>query len=239
MLFNGSPRGQASNTRLLLDAFACGFTRSGRHTVEWVDLANSVSIEAGIDGLVKADRVILAFPLYTDAMPGIVKTFIESLVPLRGKVDIPPLGFIVHSGFPEPIHSRALEMYLDKLCRRLGCRSLGTVIKGNSERLRQQPPWMTRTVIDRFRKLGIEMAVTGSFDTGIQAQIAGRETITPFALGIFRLLNLFGLTTRSWDQKMRRNGAFAKRFARPYLNGGVVPQGGHWPQMERNNEVLR
>ena len=70
----------------------------------------------------EAEQVLLAFPLYTDCMPGIVKVFIESLEPLCSREGNPDVGFIVQSGFPEAIHSRYVEKYLEKPSLRLGCR---------------------------------------------------------------------------------------------------------------------
>jgi len=55
-------------------------------------------------------------------MPGIVKVFIESLEPLCSREGNPDVGFIVQSGFPEAIHSRYVEKYLEKPSLRLGCR---------------------------------------------------------------------------------------------------------------------
>ncbi|MBE9593710.1 MAG: NAD(P)H-dependent oxidoreductase [Proteobacteria bacterium] len=43
----------------------------------------------------EAEQVLLAFPLYTDAMPAIAKTFIESLEPLCGREGNPDIGFIL------------------------------------------------------------------------------------------------------------------------------------------------
>ena len=83
-----------------------------------------------------AECVLLGFPLYTDAMPGMVKHFIEALEPLAGRKDNPSLGFLVQSGFPEGLHSRYVERYLEKLAERLGCPYLGTIVKGNGEGVR-------------------------------------------------------------------------------------------------------
>lgn len=48
----------------------------------------------------EAESIWLGFPLYTDAMPGVVKAFVESLEFLRERESNPPLGFLVQSGFP-------------------------------------------------------------------------------------------------------------------------------------------
>jgi NAD(P)H-dependent FMN reductase len=68
----------------------------------------------------QAECALLGFPLYTDAMPGVVKHFLEALEPLVGRPGNPPVGFLVQSGFPEGLHSRFVERYLEKLAARLG-----------------------------------------------------------------------------------------------------------------------
>ena len=48
----------------------------------------------------------------------------------------PPVGFVVQSGFPEGLHSRYVERYLEKLAARLGSPYLGTIVaKASGERL--------------------------------------------------------------------------------------------------------
>jgi len=56
--------------------------------------------------------------------------------------DNPSLGFLVQSGFPEGLHSRYVERYLESWQKRLGCPYLGTIVKGQREgvRLMQPPP---------------------------------------------------------------------------------------------------
>jgi len=44
----------------------------------------------------EAQQVILAFTLYTDAMPGIVKQFIEQLEPLCGRNNQPKVDHCSH-----------------------------------------------------------------------------------------------------------------------------------------------
>ena len=132
-VFNGSPRGKGSNTKFLLEHFLNGFMTTDGNSYEMVYLNRLKDSDKFIKFFQEAEQVLLAFPLYTDAMPAMVKTFIESLEPLCGREGNPDIGFIVQSGFPEAIHSRYIERYLEKLAIRLGCRYIGTVIKGGVE----------------------------------------------------------------------------------------------------------
>jgi NAD(P)H-dependent FMN reductase len=215
-LFNGSPRGKGSNTKILLEHFTRGFTETNENQFELAYLVNVDEMEEFIEMFQEAERVLLAFPLYTDAMPAIVKHFIENLEPLCGRENNPEIGFIVQSGFPETIHSRYVEKYLEKLAQRLGCKYLGTVIKGGVEGIQMKPPWMTRKLFDAFYRLGLLFGKTGTFDQDIIQSLANRERMSGFIRALFRLLAITGLTNFYWDTQLKKNKAFKNRFDKPY-----------------------
>jgi len=224
-IFNGSPRGKGSNTKILLDHFTRGFTEiahtgeNGETIPNKIDLAYLAKVrdmEEYVEMFREAERVLLAFPLYTDAMPGIVKHFIESLEPLCGMKNNPEIGFIVQSGFPEPAHSRYVEKYLEKLAARLHCKYLGTVVKGGVEGIQVQPPGMTKKLFDSFYRLGLEFGKTGAFDDGILRSLAPRERLSGFVRFVLTILSPTGLPNFYWNRQLKKNNAFDKRFARPY-----------------------
>jgi NAD(P)H-dependent FMN reductase len=215
-LFNGSPRGKGSNTKILLDHFIRGFTETKENKVELAYLVKVDEMEEFIEMFQEADQVIVAFPLYTDAMPAIVKHFIENLEPLCEEEINPEIGFIVQSGFQETIHSRYVEKYLERLAQRLGCKYLGTVIKGGVEGIQMKPPWMTKKLFDSFYRLGLHFGKTGTFDQDIIQSLANRERISGFRRAVFRLLAITGLTNFYWNTQLKKNNAFEKRFDKPY-----------------------
>jgi len=169
----------------------------------------------------EAEQVLLAFPLYTDAMPAIVKTFIESLEPLCGKEGNPDIGFIVQSGFPEAIHSRYVERYLEKLATRLRCRYKGTVIRGMGEIIRGEaigavPGWMNKKLYKSFYELGKSLGKTGEFNEQIVRKLAKPERLTKFNFWVFKLL--YNITSIIyWNKMLKENNAFEKRFDKPYI----------------------
>ena len=225
-IFNGSPRGKGSNTKILLDHFTRGFTETG-HTdengetipnkVEPAYLVNVDDTEEHVEMFRDATHVLLAFPLYTDAMPGIVKHFIEKLEPLCGMESNPEIGFLVQSGFPEPLHSRYVEKYLEKLAARLHCKYLGTIVKGGVEGIQVQPPRMTKKLFDSFYRLGLEYGKTGAFDKNILRSLAPRERMSGFLRVLFTILAPTGLPDFYWNRQLKKNNAYDKRFARPYV----------------------
>ncbi|MCI0513756.1 NAD(P)H-dependent oxidoreductase [candidate division KSB1 bacterium] len=215
-LFNGSPRGKASNSKILLEQFLKGFQENPENRYEIAYLNHTGDQAKFVELFRQAEMVLLIFPLYTDAMPGIVKLFIESLAPLVGRAENPPIGFIIHSGFPEAIHCRALERYLEKLARRLGCPYLGTVIKGGTEGIQIQPPRMTRKLFTAFQQLGRYFAQNRQFDPQIMQQFTKRERFPLIVRGIFTVLAWTGLTNMYWNMQLKKNGAYPSRFDRPY-----------------------
>ncbi|MCK4786401.1 MAG: NAD(P)H-dependent oxidoreductase [Desulfobacteraceae bacterium] len=217
-VFNGSPRGRKSTTKILLEHFINGFMTTDGNTYEMAYLNRVKDKDKFIKAFQEAEQVLLAFPLYCDAIPAMVKTFIESLEPLCDRVDNLSIGFLVQSGFPEAIHSRYVERYLEKLTRRLGCRYMGTVIKGNANRIQEQPGWMTKKVFKSFYELGKTFGETGEFDEQIVLKLAKPEKLPVFQQWIFRLMLKTPLASYNWNKMLKENNAFEKRFAKPYAS---------------------
>lgn len=219
-IINGSPRGSCGTTRFLLKLFIRGFLADSDHQADIIDLADPADSRPIKDLLIESDRLVLAFPHYTDAMPGLVKKIIEDLYFLSLKKDIrfPPIGFIVHSHLPEAARSRPLEAYLTKLAARLRTEYLGTVIIGGSEGIRKMPAWMNRRIRDRFRTLGRRFGETGRFDPGIISLLAGPEKLSIPALSLVRIFHFTGLLQYYCDQEMKQYGSFERRFAQPYFS---------------------
>ena len=177
-LLNGSPRGPHGNSPIFLEQLAQGF--GGKSTM--LNLVNVNATVEHVKAFREAECAILAFPLYTDSMPGIVKHFIEALEPFVGQTDNPPLGFIVQSGFPEGLHSRYIERYLEKLTSRLGSPYIGTIVKGNGEGVRIMPENMNRSLFDALQTLGKGLAKGEPFSTDVLKAIAKPERF-PSILG--------------------------------------------------------
>ncbi len=219
-VFNGSPRGKSGNTPLLLQQFIEGFESSIPHkSHELYHLNRTRDMDTFVDAFENAECVLLGFPLYTDAMPGIVKAFIDRLEPFVGRVQNPPIGFLVQSGFPESAHSRYVERYLEKLARRLGSPYLGTIVKGGGEGLRMMPENMNRKLFDAVRALGRNFGESGMFDASLLKKIAGRENYPGYMAPVFKLLSKTPLLNFYWNMQLKENGVYDKRFARPYGEG--------------------
>lgn len=215
-VFNGSPRGTGSNTKILMDSFAKGFLANGENEIKTVYLNRTKELDEQIRLFKDADHVILAFPLYTDAMPGIVKSFIEALDPLKGELDNPSMGYVVHSGFPEPNHSRYVEKYLQKLTRRLGTTYQGTAIRGGTEGVRMMPKWMIRKLLRLIFELGQAYTAEQGFSPEIIHKLAPREQLSKSRLFFFKAMDKIGMVGFYWDSLLKKNKAYDHRFAQPF-----------------------
>lgn len=215
-LFNGSPRGAKGNTPVMLKQLAQGFVAAGGTVTDTFHLVRQNDLAIFRDAFAASEAVLVGFPLYTDAMPGIVKTFIEALEPLRGRAENPALGFVIQSGFPESTHMRHVERYLAKLATRLGSPYLGALIKGGGEGIRLMPDNMNRKLFEHLNALGRSLHTTGQFDPAVVRALAGRERYPAILIPLFKLLVKTRLLEGYWDRQLKANGAYERRFAQPY-----------------------
>ncbi len=217
LVCNASPRAETSNTDLLLDAFLGAFAAAGGEVIARFHLVRPAHFAEAVRRFAQGDAVLLAAPLYVNALPAPGFAFIAALEPYVGRPGNPALLFLLQSGFPEALHSRPIEVYLAKLARRLGARSLGTIVKGGIEGIRARPPWMRRAILSPFAEMGRDLARTGTLDSAKLVRLARPERL-PFGpmsaipLAVARLMS-----DRWWNSQLRRNGALAERDARPYL----------------------
>ena len=215
-IFNGSPRGRRGNTPILLDQLAQGFRSIPDRSVELIHLNRTRESGRWLDSVADAECVWLGFPLYTDAMPGLVKGFIEHLEPLVGRASNPPIGFLVQSGFPESAHSRYVERYLARLAHRLKAPYLGTIVKGGGEGVRLMPETTNRKLFTALQSLGRGLATEGRLDPQALRDVAGVERYPALLAPVFRLFVNTAWATGYWDEQLKRNGVFERRFDRPF-----------------------
>jgi multimeric flavodoxin WrbA len=220
-VFNGSPRGPKGNTSIMLDQFVKGFAasggRAGGRSSQVFHLNRLSEAERFQQAFAEAECVWLGFPLYTDAMPGIVKAFIETLEPFKGRRHNPPMGFLVQSGFPEAAHSRHVERYLEKLAARLGSPYLGTIVKGGGEGTRLMPDNMNRELFETLFQLGSTFGETGQLDPILLRRFARLERYPAYLAPVFQVFVRLPIASSYWDSQLKENGVYAQRFARPFV----------------------
>ena len=213
-VFNGSPRGKSGNTEVFVRHLLQGWESVAGNKNETFYLRRSKDAQRFAQAFSGAECVLLAFPLYTDAMPGIVKAFIETLAPFCRREGNPSIGFLVQSGFPEAAHSRHVERYLVKLASRLGCRYVGTIVKGGGEGAREMPE--DHKLFVSLQEVGRTWAERGAFDEEQLGALAKPERYPRILVPVFRVFLKTRAASAYWDNQLRKNGAYEDRFARPY-----------------------
>lgn len=216
LILNGSAREKNSNTKILLEHFLRGFSCEVNNEYNTQYLYQG-DYNKCFNLLETSDYVLLAYPLYADSMPGLVKEFMEYIAPLRGKIGNLKMAFIVQSGYREGIHSLLMERYNEKFCRRLGCQYLGTVTKGGVEGIKIRSDRKNKKLYENFYNLGKIFGKTGVLDISIKHQLRKPMRFSIFVVLMIRILNVFGIIDKKWNDDLKKNNTFAHRFDRPYL----------------------
>ena len=216
-IFNCSPRGKRSNTRVLAGAFAEGFLETegpaGRNDVREYFISDPGEFRLASEVFGEPCVALIAFPIYVDAMPAIAKSFIEEIAAYKGRCSSTRMLFLIQSGFPEETHTRPMKAYLEKLAKRLGAPCDGVIRMGGGEGARDRVRGSKGggKMFERYRMLGRGYAANGVLDEAILAKLAGPKRLpallTPLVLP---LANFF-----FWDRELKRNDAFGKRFDKP------------------------
>jgi multimeric flavodoxin WrbA len=214
-IFNGSPRGEKSNSAVLTRAFAKGFCDAEKfpeNRFREFFLADPGDFGKALQSFSREFTFMLAFPIYVDAMPGIVKKFIEALEPHGGSWESVQMIFLIQTGFPEETHTRPMKAYLLKLARRLGAPCPGVIRMGGGEGTRHRATRRRgKKLLQRYEDLGRIYAETGKLDEKILASLTGPRRLPSLPVRlILPLANYF-----FWDRELKKNGAYSKRFDRP------------------------
>ena len=223
LLLNGSPRGPRSNSMRMLTRVAEGWQAAGGSDPTVLHLAKRADFERAVTEFAGAGTALLGTPLYTDSMPALVAEFIEALEPMVGRTGNPRVAFLVQSGFSEPLHSRGLERYLAKLAGRLGSPYAGTVVRGQGEALQVMPDEALGKLFGHLRALGGQLASDGRFASETLAEVAGKERFSPVTAAAMSLALKLPVAQFYWDQQLKKNGAWDRRFAAPSAAPFVSP----------------
>jgi hypothetical protein len=200
----------------MLREFLKGFMEREGNAFESYDLVHQKDLLTFARKFSEAEAVLLGFPLYTDAMPGIVKAFIDELAPYARETGGPPAVFLVQSGFPEAAHSRYIERYNENLAGRLGSPYLGTMVKGNGEGTRLMPESWNKKLFKVLQGLGRGLAGEGRLDPALLRSLASPERMPGFLMPFVRLGVALGAANGYWNGMLKQNGAMERVWDRPY-----------------------
>ena len=215
IVYNGSPRGDKSNSSIITNWFLEGY---GNDNVE-IRYLNKVKQHLSyIEEIHEFEQVLMVFPLYVDGMPGQVKYFFETLSLIKDKLLNKEITFIIHSGFSEGIQSKTLEHYLNRFCNIMGFNNHGVIIIPGSEGFRVMPPSMTKKKRISVSRFGSLYKSKESYNDSDLKYLFGKEKSSNFSIFVFKLFNKIGLTNLWWKSQLKKNNAYENRFDAPYKN---------------------
>ncbi len=209
LICNGSPRGEMSNSATIAKWFL-------KDQDKVILLMKGPKHQEYLDILAAYDHIVFIYPLYVDAMPGIVKAFFERVAIADGLMAGKKVSFIIHSGFPESVHLEVLERYHRILSKKLGFVLADTIVIPGSEGFRLMPPKQNRKKQQDVMKLMDQFRIDQPFDDHLVRRLAGKRQSNKMRNFIFSLLEKTGITNLYWNSNLKRNNAYNKRFDKPY-----------------------
>jgi len=188
-IFNGSPRAENGNTHVMVRAFMKGARKGGAEVENvflakkeinpcrgcfscWLKTPGECVIKDDMAELLKkfagSDIVVFATPLYVDNVTGIMKNFMDRLIPggdphfekdeggecahlMRFEKRV-KLVVISNCGFPEQSHFQVLELLFKRVARNMRTEVIGEIYRGGGAILKDAP-LILKPVISKYKKL--------------------------------------------------------------------------------------
>ena len=213
VIISGAARPQSkSNTAKVIAAFQKGFEENG-NTTEARYLSDLKQWKYAAEAFERYDRILIAFPLYVENIPGILLEFLSGLAPKQTPGT--KLAFLIQGGFPEASQSRCCEAFLEKLPAQLGCDYAGTLIKGDMFGTSLVDEKNREKMLAPFTQMGRTFAQIGCFEKSAVDAFAGPEYMPEKQI---RMYNLFGrhISRFFMGRIAKKLGCKEKLDARPY-----------------------
>jgi multimeric flavodoxin WrbA len=211
MIFNGSPRGESSNSDTIISWFNKGY-----ESTSVVYLKKVKQQETFIKESKSFEKLLFVFPLYVDGMPAQVKCFFELMSERKEEFENKEVAFIIHSGFTEAIHCKNLEKYLYRFADSMAMKTYGVFIIPGSEGFRIIPPKMMAKKAGRVEAIGRAYRTSKPFPKDAKIALEGSMAQTRLKTKRFRFMKKAGLSNVYWNRQLKQNDAFDKRFDAPY-----------------------
>lgn len=213
VIISGATRPQSkSNTAKVIAAFQKGYEENGNTTEVWY-LSDRKQWEHANRAFAQNDRILIAFPLYVENIPGILLEFLSGLIPKQTPGT--KLAFLIQGGFPEASQSRCCEAFLETLPAQLGCEYAGTLIKGDMFGTSLVDEKNREKMLAPFTQMGRTFAQIGCFEKSAVDAFAGPEYMPEKQI---RMYNLFGrhISRFFMGRIAKKLGCKEKLDARPY-----------------------
>lgn len=207
LIINGSPNGRKGNSEIFCRRFIQGMHEQPeiRYAAEEDPAALAACMEA-------YDHWLFFFPLYVNAMPGILKRLMEHLNPDAEK----KVGYFIQSGFEEAFQSDWLCTILRNFNCRMGYGDLGIVVAGGMAGVRYMPEWLNKKLFASLEKTGALYEQTGALDPEMIRQFGKLYRYNKHQLRRIRFFSKLGLTNTFWNSMLKKNNAYDRRFDQPF-----------------------
>jgi len=176
-IFNGSPRAERGNTHLVVAEFLKGVREAGAEVENvflagkeinpckacyscWLETPGDCTTQDDMNELfqkvISSDVLGFATPLYVDNVSGMMKNFMDRLIPLadphfetdengesrhRRQFDKPnKIIAISNCGFPEQSHFEVLRVLFRRIARNLSCELSAEIYRGGGSILQSRDP---------------------------------------------------------------------------------------------------
>lgn len=186
--FNSSPRAEKGNTSVMVEAFLEGAREAGAETENvflahknirpclgcfacWVKTPGKCAIKDDMAELlpkmIASDIVVFATPLYVDNVSGMMKQFMDRMIPVadpyfekdaggecrhKSTVKVPKIVVISNCGFPEQSHFQVLMLLFRRIARNMSTELIGEIYRGGGAILGDNIPFVGGT-IRRYKEL--------------------------------------------------------------------------------------
>lgn len=188
-IFNGSPRGENGNTHLMAEEFAKGAQEANAQIENillvkkeikhchgcfncWIKTPGKCLIQDDMRELLpkfkSSDIIIFATPLYVDNVTGIMKNFMDRLIPIldphlqtdeKGEClhpmrfnPSPKIVVISNCGFPEQSHFQVLRLLFRRIARNMHSEVIAEIYRSSGELLGHSP-LILKPLIWKYNKL--------------------------------------------------------------------------------------
>lgn len=232
--FNGSPRAEKSNTHFMVHEFLLGCQAAGAEVQNiflaqqniqscrgcfscWVKTPGKCVIKDDARELLStymaSDIVVFATPVFLDNVTGIMKLFIDRLIPLLdphfGKDEkgesrhlsrydhYPRIALISNCGYPEQTHFHAMKAVIRRMARNLHSEVIAEICRGEGEALRRDIPAL-KSALTRYagllRKAGAEL---------VRESRPSKETLAQLEMPIVAFGQYVDGVNRTWDDAFK------------------------------------
>jgi len=185
---NGSPRGERGNTFIMVEEFLKGARKLGAQTEHillskknikhcigcfacWVKTPGTCVIKDDMSELLPkldVDILIFATPLYVDNVSGLMKNFMDRMIPVASPYfekdengesvhrfenhSKPKIVVISNCGFPEQTHFQVLELLFKRVARNMHSKVIAEIYRGEGEMLKNKS-FLLKPILHRYKKL--------------------------------------------------------------------------------------